>query len=221
MKKILLYLVATAFVAVQAGASIITWGSPTFMAGGDGTSDMYTVGTLVDSINATGSAVTVAGVSFNRARSSAITLNGQRHGTFQSSSATPSLDTDYLNLLNPGRYRVSLIGLNNLTIGQEYGVQLWSSDSRDLAAVANRFTTLTAGNAVTLLQNNGQHTLGQWVVGIFTADATSQTISVSSSATVNAVMNAIQLRSIPEAASVGMITLGAGLLLAFRRFFQK
>ena len=217
MKKTLVYLAATAFIAVQAGASIITWGSPTFMAGGDGTLDVHTNGTLVASINAGGSAVTVAGVPFNAQTSSAITIIG-RVANFQSSTVTPALDADYLTLLNPGIYWTSQIGLNNLIIGHEYGVQIWSSDSRENAALANRTTILTAGNAVTLLQNNGQGTLGQWVVGTFTANATSQTISTGPN---TLVINAVQLRSIPEVASIGMITLGAGLLFASRRFLQK
>ena len=209
---------AAAFIAVQAGAASITWGTATWMNGGDGSSDVCTTGTSVCGLNVNGTDVTVASVLFaSEANCSYIIVNGNGHTDFQDDNPTPSLDANYNTLMDPGRYQSTQITLSNLTVGTSYCVQVWSSDSRSF--ISDRDTVLTAGNAVTLLEDDGGATLGQWVTGTFTADADTQIIDVTSTTGAdNSLINAVQVRAIPEAASVGMLGLGAGLILFARRY---
>ena len=227
MKKTVGYMALAAFIGMQVSAATINWGTAQWLQGGDGSQDVCTTGTLVDSVNGGGNDVTLAGVTFYALANSGISLGGSDYGDFVNQDlVSPSLDSNYLALLDPGRYALTSLTINNLTAGQEYCVQVWSTDGRG-GGSAGRYTVLDG--TATVQQNDGSSdpTLGQQITGTFTADAASQTITVQgffSDGTEHQYdaeqISAVQVRAIPEAASVGMIGLGAGLLLAARRFMR-
>jgi hypothetical protein len=95
--------------------------------------------------------------------------------------------------------------MSGLIIGQSYAFQTWVNDSRDF----NGFVfsvDVTAGNTVTLDPNSGvEGSLGEYVLGTFTADAVFQQIEYFGSEV--GVVNGFQLRElqapsgVPEAGS--------------------
>ena len=112
--------------------------------------------------------------------------------------------------------------LGGLTNGTPYQVQVWANDSTGSLsgnAALNPKTIFTAGNTVTLDDNNlnAAGGLGQWVTGTFTADATSQNITITPDAGHLPVLNAFQLRVVPEPATLGLLLSGLGSALAARR----
>jgi hypothetical protein len=121
--------------------------------------------------------------------------------------------------LLPSNYRSALAGgnfesngapctviLSNLTSGVDYAVQIWIDDTRGTllsggVGTSNRTDVLASGaNNVTLACNTSQLSggLGQYVVGTFTADAATQsfTITGGGSSTNATQINAIQLRDL-------------------------
>ena len=108
------------------------------------------------------------------------------------------------------------ITFTGLTIGQEYLLQYWVADYRGYGN--DRALTLTGGTntsgALRFLDSDNTYGIhGSYVIGTFTADATSQ--SIIANANESTMMNAAQLRVIPEpsAALLG----GLGMLALLRR----
>jgi len=195
MKRIPI-LVVMAALSLGASGAEVTWGTPAELQGGDGLLDMSGLGTLVVALNVNGGDVSVGGVEFRETAASVISLTGKGYVGFQCKNSVPATDAAYSDLLNTGRYLVSRITFSDLTPGNKYLVQIWSSDSRDFTSGRNTIF-LTGEESVTLKQGETTH-LGECVVGTFTADGPTQTILVSStSGADNAVVNAIQLRRIP------------------------
>ncbi len=91
--------------------------------------------------------------------------------------------------------------LNSLTVGNTYELQLWTNTSNPTNS--NGFTA-TAGNSVVLDSNttNASGGVGQFVLGSFTADATSQTISFTANVAGLVDFTAFQLRTTPMVFSV-------------------
>jgi hypothetical protein len=130
------------------------------------------------------------------------------------------------------RYTVTL---NNLSLGNSYELQLWVSDARLNNVGQNNpglFVTLSDGVTSVDLQNNVNDVLGgigQYVIGTFTADATSQIFTFTGGNTpgadltdpnVTAIMNAYQIRDItpvPEPTTFGLVSLGMASLVMLRR----
>jgi hypothetical protein len=116
--------------------------------------------------------------------------------------------------------------LSKLTLGQEYEVQIWVNHSAGYFRDTNKAIfsdTDSFANSVTVDSNTqtGETSgLGQYVIATFTADSVTQDIWASNDASSNLVpINAIQLRAIPEPATLGLLLTFAGALLAARRFF--
>jgi hypothetical protein len=105
--------------------------------------------------------------------------------------------------------------LSNLTLNQQYEIQIWVADYRNFTN--DRTLTITAAGdsaspALTYLDSDGPiH--GQFITGTFTADVTSVTFTMTGNE--DAMYNAMQLRAIPEpsAALLG----GLGMLALLRR----
>jgi len=108
-----------------------------------------------------------------------------------------------------GATTAGIITLGGLTVGNCYQVQIWINDSRSGAASgANSYPTRTAylssvgGNSAGLAHYVGGTSssaaggLGQYVLGTFTADATSQVISLTDSNSVATGTGGTQLNSI-------------------------
>jgi hypothetical protein len=219
-----------------AQASVITWGSATTIAGD---SDVVTNGTSVFAGNFdTGAASTaVNGVTFIGGGTTTTMRNSTLYGdyltynnSYISSSATAftttsapfaNLSTEYKALLDGAIYGTAdsvtkTFTLGDLTEGQQYLVQVWASDPR---TGTGRNTTV---GGVTLLNNSTDTVggLGQYVIGTFTADATgTQSFEVSS--TLGLTINALQVRAIPEPATIGMLGFGALLTVMIRRTSRR
>jgi autotransporter-associated beta strand protein len=210
--RLFLALVVTA--ACSARAASITWGPATTIAGD---SDVSASGTLQYAYywsSATGNQ-TVNGVTFVRSGSASagtdVTIaypNGSTLAAFTSTAAPfTSLSAAYRTvvagtLYNNSPYSGTLtVTLNNLTVGKLYAVQVWLDDSRGSADSRSATLTSTGGNSVALRYNmqNAAGGVGQYTLGTFTADATTQTFT--SASTVHAIFNALQVRDIGTTAT--------------------
>lgn len=172
-----------------------------------------------------GGAATVNGVSFTA--SSAIggvapyyTLSGFSGTTsttlfYTNVSPFNALSASYTNLLRGGVYNssgannvVGTVTLSNLLVGGTYFVQMWTSDPR--VASSNRVENIYSGGATNKLFQNSTHSgagqsaggVGQFTSAKFTADATTQVITLDASNNIvnpdggYLLLNAIQLRDV-------------------------
>jgi len=209
-----------------AKAAVINWGSPTTISGAV---DVDTTGTLFASANfGPGSNATVNGVVFDAFPVSGtsttvgnITLasSGGLNGFTYSPPATTTspyvdLPLDYRNILSPFAYTetAAQATVSGLTIGGTYAVQFWVQDPR--AEFGAR--TVTVGSQtldVNTTDTNGG--LGQWILGQFIADATTQSFSVGpgpGGPTPATYANAMQVRLVPEPTQmVSVAAIGSAL----------
>ncbi len=208
-------------------AAVITWGSATTISGD---TDVSTQGTLQYAYSGSQWLQTVNGVPFAIGRITEgfggnITPSaGWIDGSYWGANPT-GITGDYLNLMIAGGpYNGSSLTLNNLTVGQQYAVQLWANDSRTAGIGRTTIYSDGNGNSVTLDQNTTDAVggPGQFVIGTFTADATgTQLINVAGGAgTGISMFNAIQVRAIPEPATLGMVAAFGGAILFIRRRFM-
>jgi len=211
--------------ATVSHAATVTWGAATNITGD---SDVSTTGTLVGAVHlgdASVTATTVNGVTFVGATATGGPVTS---GNFALSTVTAivvptaaapfsSLSAPYQALLGLGAGDFGTpvtLTMSALVTGQTYQFQWWSNVSGN---ATNFVTTATAGGAVSLSSNTGGATggLGQYAIGTFVADATTQVITFSRT-TVAEDIAGFQLRQIasasavpePGSALVGMMTLG-------------
>ena len=190
-------------------ASTITWGTPTTISGD---MDVYTntgsllyaytggTGATVNSVSFLGqtSGSTWGSVSFSGFGSDNQTAFGS--GANVSPWSNSSMSSAYKTVLAGGAYGGTSAGtvtLNGLTSGHAYTVQIWANDNRG-GGEATRSETATSGNTVTLAyevnQASGGGGVGQYVVGTFVANSTSQAFTLTPSASGSVQLNAIQVR---------------------------
>ena len=140
-------------------------------------------------------------------------------------SGTPpfsGLSPSYQTLLTTGGYTVGsdlsfynnlYVTLKNLTPNQEYLVEIWVSNSAGKTGIAQ--VQAAGANSVTL--DSTSNSIGQYVVGTFTYGYSSGTFVVSGANQVDyPVINAIQLRAIPEPTTWLLFGLGLFVPLAIR-----
>jgi autotransporter-associated beta strand protein len=181
--------------SLSAWAATTTWTTPVAIAVD---ADVSTTGTGLWAYDWNNSAQTVNGVAFT-APGSGVTAYGfyTSFTGFLTNTAAPAtnLTAEYQAVLTGGNYSSGAtacsVVLNNLTLGEQYQVQIWVNDSR--SAGIGRTETL---GSVTLDYNTTDLVggLGQYTIGTFTADATSQTNTLLGSASTQ--INAIQLRDL-------------------------
>jgi len=121
---------------------------------------------------------------------------------------------------NPSSARNSYtFTLGNLTIGQTYAIQIWMNDGR--SSSDNRGGTIAGGVTLDANTNAGNSAggVGQYTIGEFTADATTQSfdITATGSKAVAAQLNGYQLRAIPEPSITLLGGLGFAIAAARRR----
>jgi len=216
-------------------AAVITFGEAITISAD---TDVSTAGTFVAGINFSGADRTVNGVTFNNISTAGgnadITTSGIvniNDNAFDNSPGAPfnTLDAQYRLLLRGATFNPvsptaqnGVITLNNLVLQQEYQIQLFTHDNRgDTQSIANRTLNVSAGgNTVNLDLNVGNAAggVGQFVIGTFTADSTSQVINLNAPTNGIVQFNAFQVRAIPEPSSAMLTGLGAiGLMLRRRR----
>jgi len=219
MKKTLAFAAAMAVVAISAQAAVVAWDVPVKLSG-DGATDVSSEGSPVDALDAQGGAITVGGVSFRAMdyNGPVIVGGGAGYGDFQieATNTNPNItDAAYYTLLDSGIYNETGIRFQGLTIGQQYLIQIWTCDSRYLGGT--RTATYDDGNGNTVDVDHGiDGNLGQYVIGRFTADAALQDITPTG----DLLVNAAQLRSIPEPATLGLLGLVGGAVVFARRRFM-
>jgi len=89
--------------------------------------------------------------------------------------------------------------LNNLVVGNTYQIQIWASDSQDVGGEVRDTRVSDGANEVTLHANATGQTgggVGQWVIGTFTANKTSQEFGFDQPAANALTLNAFQLRDV-------------------------
>jgi hypothetical protein len=203
-------------VANQANAAAITWGAAQDMAGD---TDVLNTGTYFDALNFSGGPITVNDVTFNNAPSSsdpatdgAISVQyGDGIGAYGASFTTnaPS-STAYSNLTKAGAFGAGGSGTVTigsvsapLIIGDEYRVESWSYYTGDTSTATTIYDFGDASSVALLNQT------GQYAVGTFTADATTQQYTFYTSTGHNFVndVSVFDTTPVPEPASIGLLAL--------------
>ena len=224
-------MVATLAIALDAQGAVVNWESATAVSS-VGDSIVDTTGTSLEAFNiGQGTNQTVNGVTFigqssgaNNTYSDLTDFGSDASGTtfYQDgvigSAFEGMMDSFAFTGTNPAD-----IVLQNLTIGTQYRVQLFVSDDRN-ADTQSDSQTFTSGGSV-----SGDHThgLSYSLIGTFTADAATQTISVAHfskfpTQTQEPRFNGYQLRDVviptPAALPAGLALIG---LAAMRRRRMK
>ncbi len=233
--SIALFLTAYCLSHAQA---VITWGTPTFISGD---ADVAAVDTRIWAYNFGTAAVSpiVNGVTFTGYASNTgnsdftLTTVGSTIYHFENSFGNPqafytSLSSGYQDLLRSATFwsgqlsHTQTMTLHNLAPGQTYQIQFWVNDSR--ASYHNTESVSfadTFGNEALVRYSNNGATLGQYVIGTFTAADETQTIDLGPySPQINAAT--LGLAAIPEPATTALLLgaaamIGAVLIRARRR----
>ncbi len=221
--------------------AIISWSTPTFITGD---ADVASVETRIWAYNFGTAAVSpiVNGVTFTGYASNTgnsdftLTTVGSTIYHFPNSFGNTqafytSLSSGYQDLLRSATFwsgqlsHTQTMTLHNLTPGHTYQIQFWVNDSR--ASYHNTESVSfadTFGNEALVRYSNNGATLGQYVIGTFTAAAELQTIDLGPfSPQINAAT--LGLAAIPEPATTALL-LGAAamigvVLIRARRRNQK
>lgn len=231
--------------SAKAAPPPIVWDSPQTVSGD---SNVSTTGSLVYAFTFGGTAApssaTVNGVTFSpftlpggivtSATVGSVTISESPGTLFGSNSfGTASapfsgLSSSYQSLLGSGVYADTAanitVTLGGLTPGQQYQLQWWTNNSSNiLSNYGETFTntTATAINSVTLDANTTDLVggVGQYAIGTFTAAGSTQAFLLSeTSGGFNPLINALQVRAVPEPAlSLLGIVAATGGWLAWRR----
>lgn len=226
-------------------AAVVTWQAPSNITAD---TDVATTGSLIGAFipGANALSTTVNGVAFSSiyvandwnntstlslSFGSVATLAGapSLYGFGQYEGGTPSgLSADYTKLFSGGvgpatTTNYMYLTLNNLTIGTQYLFQSWANESRGRLDYRNEtITANTFGGSQSgeLAYNvgGGDGGKGSFVIGTFTADATTQTMLYSSIEF--AQINAFQVRAVPEPSTYALVVGGIATLILIRRRVQ-
>ena len=190
--------------------SSIIWNNPAAIAGD---ADVTTTGAVVYAYCWSGISTTVNGVSFTGTTSTGgagtdVTLSSGLGNNFTSFGSSPG-STAYQNMLAGGDYNnggTDTVTLNHLTVGDVYVAQFWVGDWRNINSVRSETIKGSASDNITPTLNYqvGSSGSGSFVIGRFTAAATSQTFTLTPGGSQpSAQINALQLRDLsPPVSSI-------------------
>ncbi len=203
---------STAMMA-SASAATIAWGEFDLDAAA---SEISTNGTSIEAINMVNTddreytdTTTINGVVFTA--TNLFDSGEYQEDTFGVSTDDASLDLLYLQ----ASYDYVSVTLEDLTIGNEYELQSFYGDNRP----GINFM-MNVGDGINVqATSSGSAENGAWIIGTFTADATTQNFHSSNNDSTASFLSGYQLRDIspvPEPSSTALIGLG-GLALILRR----
>jgi hypothetical protein len=202
--KIPAFILAFGLSSILTGFSAnVVWQTPATITAD---TDISTAGTLVSAYNMGGTAVTLNGVTFAEGTftvpSGSLTfgsmaVGGSSYYAYNAGSALPAftaLSANYQQLIQTSMYQgygTVALTLSGLTPGNDYQVQFWINRS-DIGASATKFIAgNTSGNVV------ASPGVGQFVIGNFTANDTTQLITADQSpGNYYLFMSAYQLRDL-------------------------
>jgi len=202
---------AVALLPSTVSAASITWGAAKTISAD---TDVSTSGGLLYAYDESNAGAVVNTVSFTGASSTTalganVTISGISAGTYGAYGASGTgwngLSPSYQTVLTGGCYGgtgAGTITLKNLIVGHSYQVQVWVDDSRTSGAGRNETNSTSGGNTVILSYNStgAQGGLGQYTIGTFTADATTQVFTLQANSNSGSTqLNAIQVRDLTGA----------------------
>jgi hypothetical protein len=204
------FAVAGLFLATRAPAASIVWSSPTNITsdaniitnGNFAYGGYFSAGAGTVAING----VTFTGSAGSKNFGSNTTANFANGGTAYSGMGVGTgLSANYQTLLGGcvyGGTALNSVTLRNLTIGNRYWVQLWINDSRSNGANSSNTVSTFGSSPVTLDYNHTEAAggRGQFAVGTFIADGTTQLIELKSNQ--SGQFNALQVRRLPALTNV-------------------
>ena len=191
-------------------APSITWNSPVTITGD---TDVTTTGAVVYAYCWSGISTTVNGVNFTGTTSTSgagtdVTFSSGLGNNFTSFGTSPG-STAYQNMLAGGDYNnsgIDTVTLNHLTVGDIYVAQFWVGDWRSINTVRSETIKGSASDNITPTLNYqvGSSGSGSFVIGRFTAFATTQTFTLTpGGSSPSAQINALQLRDLsPPVSSI-------------------
>jgi hypothetical protein len=104
-----------------------------------------------------------------------------------------------------------IISWDSMTVGQTYEIQLWLNDGRNGQTGSSTFTGGANTSASVAIGNN---TPGQYIIGTFVADNSSEQLTMSP----GIMLNLMQVRIVPEPSTIALFAVGAGAVVCgFRR----
>ena len=160
---------------------------------------------------------------------------GYFHSSFNGfgsgSSPFSSLAASYQTLLGWGNFTVNSSNPNDFTgaltltisglmIGQQYLFQWWTNDSRPFATGPVIATSGVTTVGLSPNTTNSPGGVGQFAIGTFTADATTQLIVFSAGGNAT-LISGFQLRAIPEPSTMPLVLTGMACAIIARRVRRK
>ncbi|WP_372795361.1 glycosyl hydrolase [Pontiella sp.] len=197
MKTTAIFTAAALLTAGTVQAATIIWGGATDISSSN---DVLAAGTLVEAVNASAAgspSPVVNGVPFT---SGSLLSSNNGVDVFLGSTGDSAYDT-LLSNVDFGSESSITIGGGSLVSGRPYLIQVWYADDRN-ATIAARNMTFGDGELIesTVSLNAGS---AQYAVGLFTADGTGQTLTITgddgSGGSVSAHINGYQLRDLTSA----------------------
>jgi len=145
--------------------------------------------------------------------------------------AFSTLSSSYRSLLSSGGSATLSdtlqLSISDLTVGDTYEFQWWDNNSSLTTSDNDGYqlnTVGSAGNGVTLEGNDGTTgSLGQFAIGTFTADSTTQIINFDGVVAdpSDPMLNAFQLRDTPEPSSFALLGMGVAMYVVIKLRSRK
>lgn len=250
IRCILLAAVSLAVTSSAMAATVVTWNPPVNMSGDADVKNVgqflyaYNFGspndTTVNGITFT--SFNIAGGLGASVTKGNVTLapEDNTHLVTNYNNPTPvgspftSLSPEYQALLGAFSYTLQNNGgdlkitLGGLTVGETYQVQFWLTDVRNGNGGTFNNTKLqilsgsSLSDSISLKVNNDANNLGQYIIGTFIADSTSQLFTLQSQTVAGGVrtfsrINALSVQVIPEPGAMALCGIAALGGLVWRR----